>query len=91
MIVIDGLATKITARACPFCGGHNIFVSSREHFEDMVQRHGYSPMIETGCGDCGCVVHDFEEGTDYDERARFAISVWNARAVGEKYDGRYVK
>lgn len=68
-------------KPCPFCGGTNLVIDSREMFEEMQAENGCACI----CVDCktpGCDANMFEHThsvTDYDRRVELLVEKWNRR------------
>lgn len=70
-------------KRCPFCGSTAIQRTSKEFYDDLVQKYG-SAMVQIECSECGASVpyfgiHDTEK--DYDHRITIAMSKWNGRHI----------
>ena len=68
-------------KSCPFCGGTELVIDSRELFEELQSKNG-DACISVDCKTPGCYAHMFEhthDEHDYDKRVELLVEKWNRR------------
>lgn len=82
MVMVSGTQEKIESgqvKPCPFCGGTDIRIETREFFDSLIRRYD-SAMLSIGCADCGAETCTYgHDGNDYDQRRAALIAKWNTR------------
>ena len=79
---------KPTFARCPFCGGTEFRVTTREMLEELYTRKGAGAM-SVACKRKGCGATMYQQqkelsdrdSLDYDYRLNLLAEKWNARAV----------
>ena len=73
------------AKPCPFCGGQNITIITKEFFDEVYEKNKSeitAPPIEIECKDCHTVMKNYGDTLDYDNRSKTLIDAWNTRKEG---------
>lgn len=67
-------------RKCPFCGGEVKIETSKDWFEDMRSKHGFS-LIRIKCctSECEAQISSWFATDDYEVAVDKAIDKWNQR------------
>lgn len=70
-------------KKCPFCGAEAEFTSTKEEYDELVEKHG-SACLRIVCtnDDCGgnLFVHSIGEVLSYEEMVELGCKLWNRRA-----------
>lgn len=74
-----------TLKPCPFCGNSELYIMTKEFFENLIEENG-NAMQDIKCTGCGMTFPEYnmEDSTDYEKVRNRLIDRWNTRAEQEE-------
>lgn len=65
-------------KPCPFCGNHNIVVTSKQSWEEVMAEH-HSAAISMECTECLMDLWEMTDGISYEHKYNLLLERWNRR------------